>query len=162
MPRLAPDQWAEIKIRREAGESFGSLGKAFGINEAAIFRRAKKEGWGDGSDVGAAVRRKANEKVNGVVNGISFVEKAQAIDQAADQGAAIIVKHQQDWEDHREFFGSVSKDFDSGRHAKINAEALKIMQEGERKAYNLEPLLGDLSKLSDAQIDAMAAGKIPK
>ena len=162
MPRLAPDQWDEIRRRREAGESFGSLAQAFGVAKAAIIKKSKAEGWGDGTDVGAAVRRKVTEKVTGVVTGGNFAEKAQAIDQAAEQGAAIIAKHQQDWEDHRAFFGSVSQDFDAGRHAKINAEALKIMQEGERKAYNLEPILGDLSKLTDAQIDALAAGKMPK
>ena len=162
MPRLAAEQWAEIRVRREAGESFGSLGKAFGVNEAAIFRRSKKEGWGDGVDVGAAVRRRVNERVNGVVNGISSAEKVAAIDRAAEIGAEIIAKHQRDWELHREFFGSVSADFDAGRHAKINAEALKILQEGERKAYNLEPVLGDITKLSDAQIDALASGKMPK
>ena len=162
MPRLATEQWAEIRVRREAGESFGSLAQAFGVSDVAILKRARKEGWGDGTDVGAAVRRKVSEKVSGVVSGANLAEKAAAIDRAAEIGAEIIAKHQQDWEDHRAFFKSVSQDFDAGRHAKINAEALKILQEGERKAYNLEPVLGDITKLSDAQIDALASGKMPK
>lgn len=162
MPRLAAEQWAEIRARREAGESFPSLANAFGVSHQAIQKRALKEGWGDGTDVGAAVRRKVAEKVAGVVAGCNPAQAAALIDRAAEIGAEIIAKHQQDWVDHREFFGSVSQDFDAGRHAKINAEALKILQEGERKAYNLEPVLGDITKLSDAQIDALASGKVPK
>ena len=85
MPRLAAEQWAEIRVRREAGESFGSLGKAFGVNEAAIFRRSKKEGWGDGVDVGAAVRRRVNERVNGVVHYGPLTEPQSAIQRQYDE-----------------------------------------------------------------------------
>ncbi len=161
MPRLAADQWAEIKQRREAGESFGSLAKAFDIDHSAIVRRAKKEGWGDGIDVGAAVRRKVTEKVTGFIPGCDFTDKAQAINHAAEKGAEVIARHQQDWEAHRAFFGSVADDFDAARHAKMNAEALRIMQDGERKAYNLEPQMGDLTRLDEEQLLALAKGKVP-
>ena len=49
MPRLADDQWAEIRLRREMGESFPALAKAFGVSNQAIKKRAVKEGWGDGT-----------------------------------------------------------------------------------------------------------------
>lgn len=161
MPRLAADQWAEIKQRREAGESFGSLAKAFGVSDAGIIKRARREGWGDGTDVGAAVRRKVSEKVSGVVSGANFTDKAKAIDHAAEKGAEVIARHQQDWEAHRAFFGSVADDFDAARHAKMNAEALRIMQDGERKAYNLEPQMGDLTRLDEEQLLALVKGKVP-
>ena len=69
MPRLTADQWAEIRAEREAtGVSLRDLGDKYGISAAAVLKRAQKEGWGDGADVGATIRRKVNEKVNGVVS----------------------------------------------------------------------------------------------
>lgn len=138
MPRLTADQWTEVRTRRETGESFGSLSKAFEINEAAICRRAKKEGWGHGMDVSAVVRRKVNEKVNGVLNGVDFKKTAQIIDAAAERGAALLRQHQQDWEAHRTRFKEVPADFEEGKHAKISAEMLKIRHDGERVAYRLD------------------------
>lgn len=90
-----------------------------------------------------------------------MADKAQAINHAAEKGAEVIARHQQDWEAHRAFFGSVADDFDAARHAKMNAEALRIMQDGERKAYNLEPQMGDLTRLDEEQLLALAKGKVP-
>ena len=63
--------------------------------------------------------------------------KAEILDQAAERGAQLIRQHQQDWEAHRQVFGVVPTDFESGKHAKISAEMLKIRHDGERTAYGL-------------------------
>lgn len=138
MPRLTVDQWVEVRARRETGESFPALARAFDIDHSAIVRRAKKEGWGDGSDVGATVRRKVTEKLTGIITSDDPQKKAQILDQAAEKGAAIILKQQQDWDAHRRMFGEVPVDFETGKHAKISAEMLKIRHEGERTAYGLD------------------------
>ena len=149
MPRLTADQWAEIRAEREAtGVSLRDLGDKYGISAAAVLKRAQKEGWGDGADVGATIRRKVNEKVNGVVNTVNQKRKAEILDQAAERGAQLIRQHQQDWEAHRQIFGAVSTDFESGKHAKISAEMLKIRHDGERSAYGLnEPSTGGEVKI---------------
>lgn len=138
MPRLTADQWSEIRARREAGESFPSLARAFNIDHSAIVRRAKKENWGDGTDVGATVRRKVTEKITGIVTSADPQKKAQILEAAAEKGAALIRQQQQDWETHRFIFGEVPADFDTGKHAKISAEMLRIRHEGERAAYGLD------------------------
>lgn len=138
MPRLTAEQWAEVRARREAGESFPSLANAFGISHQAIQKRAKDEGWGDGIDVGVAVRRKVAEKVAGVVAGGNPKKTAEILDAVAEKGAGIVRRQQEDWETHRQRFGSVPADFEDGKLAKITAEMLKIRHDGERTAHHLD------------------------
>lgn len=138
MPRLTADQWAEIRAEREAtGASFRELGARYGVSDVAIFKRARKEQWSDGADLGAVVRRKVSEKISGV-SGADPQKKAQILDAAAEKGAALIRQQQQDWETHRQIFGEVPADFDTGKHAKISAEMLRIRHDGERAAYGLD------------------------
>lgn len=161
MPRLSADQWETIRAEREAGASFGDLAAKHGVTKTAIVNRSTREGWGDGQDVAEVIRRKVTEKVTGVT-GANPAKKAAAIEAAADVGAAVILKHQSEWSDHRERFGSVPSagitpdlnadgrpdaeevvkviriDIEATKLAKLAAEMLKIRQEGERKAYGLE------------------------
>lgn len=138
MPRLTADVWETVRAEREAGASFPELASKWGVSHQAIQKRSASEGWGDGQDVGAAVRRKVAEKVAGVVAGCSVKKKAEAIDAAANRAAAIVTLHQQEWADHREQFGSVPADFEAGKLAKISAEMLRIRQDGERRAHGLD------------------------
>ncbi|MBK1709813.1 MULTISPECIES: hypothetical protein [Marichromatium] len=138
MPRLTADQWESVRADREAGASFGELAARHGVSKAAIVKRAKKESWGDGTDVGEVVRRKVTEKVTGVVTVGDPQKKAAALDAAADRAAAVVRRQQDDWDAHRERFGSVPVDFDAGKLAKISAEMLAIRQKGERAAWGLE------------------------
>lgn len=138
MPRLTAAQWESIRAEREAGATFRELAKRYGVSDVAIVKRAKAEGWGDGTDVAAVIRRKVGEKVSGVVSTANPKKRAQAIDAAADRAAEVLRKHQAEWEEHRTRFGSVPADFEDGKLAKISAEMLKIRQEGERRAWGLD------------------------
>jgi hypothetical protein len=138
MPRLTKDTWADVRAEREAGASFPELAAKYGVSHQAIQKRAKEEGWGDGTDVAAVVRRKVAEKVASVVAGCNPQKRAEAIDAAAEKGASVIRMHQAEWEDHRARFGSVPEDFELGKLAKISAEMLRIRQDGERKAWGLD------------------------
>jgi hypothetical protein len=138
MPRLSKETWADIRAEREAGASFGDLAAKFGVDRAAIHRRAKTEGWSDGQDVAEIIRRKVNEKVNAISTAGDPQKRAEAIDTAAEKGASVVRTHQSEWEDHRERFGSVPEDLEAGKLAKISAEMLRIRQDGERKAWGLD------------------------
>ncbi|TYO91442.1 hypothetical protein [Oceanicella actignis] len=138
MPRLSKEQWADVRAEREAGATFRELAEKFGVSDAAIVKRAKAEGWGDGSDVREQIRRKVSEKVSGLVSGADPKRRAEALDRAAQRAAEVIERHKADWEQHRQRFGAVTTDFESGKHAKINAEMLTIRQRGERLAWGLE------------------------
>ncbi|MCI1193534.1 hypothetical protein MOJ79_17015 [Calidifontimicrobium sp. SYSU G02091] len=138
MPRLTADQWAQIRAEREAGASFPELAARFGVSHQAIQKRAKTEGWGDGVDVAQTIRRKVAEKIAGVVAACNPKKKAEAIDAAADRAAAVVSRHQQDWEAHRARFGAVPEHFEDGKLAKITAEMLRIRHDGERRAWGLD------------------------
>ena len=140
MPRLTADQWASIRAEREAsGMSFADLGAKYGVSAPAIFKRAKAEGWGNGQDVGDAIRRKVNELVHGV-NEVSPKKRAEAIDAAAERTVAVLETHRAEWAEHRQLFptAEIKADFELGKSAKISAEMLRIRQSGERLAYGLD------------------------
>lgn len=141
MPRLDPDAWERIRIAREAsGESFKSLAERFGVSANAIHKRAKREGWGDGSDVGAVIRRRVDAKVDGVNLAADETPetRAAAIEAAAERGADVIRMHRNDWQAHRARFGSAPADMNEARLGKLAAEMLRARQEGERKAWGLD------------------------
>jgi hypothetical protein len=140
MPRLTGDQWVEVRAQREAGASFPELAARFGLSHQAIQKRAKKDGWGDGQDVGEVIRRKVAEKVAGVVAAKSAIRKAEIIDAAVDQAAGIVTRHREDWEEHHAVFRvrGIADDFDLGRSAKICSEMLAIRQKAERIAWSLD------------------------
>lgn len=136
MPRMTAEQWETIRAEREAGSSFPELAARFGLSHQAIQKRAKAEAWDDGTDVAAAVRRQVEAKVAGVPRNPE--KRREAIDAAAERGAKVIERHQEDWEAHRKKFGAIPADFETGKHAKISAEMLRIRQDGERRAWGLE------------------------
>jgi hypothetical protein len=147
MPRLTADAWETIRAEREAtGESFATLGARHGVSDVAILKRARREGWSDGTDVAEVVRRKVNEKVSGVVSGADPQKKAAAIDAAADETAALVRRHRQEWVQvaglRQEALAARQADqlgaFQRAKLAKITAEMTAIQQAGERKAWGLD------------------------
>ena len=150
MPRLSRDTWKQIRAEREAGLSFGLLASRYGIDKAAIVRRAKAEGWGDGADAAELVRRKAMEQVTGTA--ITDPEKkAAAIDRAAELAADVIRRHQAEAEQVRELFwrgleasrAAETLDekrlaFETLKAAKISSETLANLQRMERVSYGLD------------------------
>ena len=146
MPRLTADQWETIRAEREAGESFPVLASRHGVSHQAIQKRAKAEGWGDGQDVGEVVRRKVAERVAGVVAGANPQKVAAAIDAAADETAAIVKRHRQEWVQvaglRQEALAARAANqveaFGRAKLAKITAEMTAIQQAGERKAWGLD------------------------
>lgn len=140
MPRLTADAWENIRAEREAGATFEPLAVKYGVSKTAIVKRAKAENWGDGSDLAETIRRKVTEKVSGIVTVANPKKKAEAIDAAADRGAAIVARHRSDWEDHHARFtvNGVADDFELGKSAKICAEMLAIRQKAERSAHGFD------------------------
>jgi hypothetical protein len=146
VPRLTADQWETVRAEREAGASFKELEAKHGISSVSIFKRSKKNGWGDGRDVAEAVRRKVNEKVNGVGNGVNPEKKAAAIDAAASETVELIKRHRDEWRQvaglRQEALGKRKDDtteaFNAAKLAKITAEMTAIQQAGERRAWGLD------------------------
>ena len=140
MARLTADQWETVRAEREAGASFPELAARHGVSHQAISKRAKKEGWGDGTDLEGTIQRKVAEKVAGVVAGSNPKKRNEAADAEAERRAEVLRRHRDEWQDHVSLFTtrSIKADFEVGKSAKISAEMLKIRQEGERKAWGLD------------------------
>lgn len=150
MPRLSKETWADIRAEREAGASFGELAEKYGVDKAAIVRRAKAEGWSDGQDVAEIIRRKVTEKLTGT-SPTAPEKKAAAIDAAAERAAELVRRHQEETNAARERLYSglkahkaaVTKEdkalaFEDLKAAKIAAEALSIIQRLERINWGLD------------------------
>ena len=151
MPRLTRDQWETIRAEREAGASFGNLAQKYGVDKAAIVRRAKAEGWSDGTDVADVIRRKVTEKVAGISPVADPKKKAEAISAAADRGAEVIRRHQEESNAIRERLyaglkahraAETKEDkqlaFEDLKAAKIASETLLNIHKAERQAWGLE------------------------
>jgi len=147
MPRLSKEVWAEIRAEREAGASFPELAARWGVSHQAIQKRAKAEGWGDGTNVAEVIRRKVAEKVAGY----NPQKKTAAIDAAAERAAEIVRRHQEETnaardrlysglKAHKAAFTKEEKAlaFEDLKAAKIAAEALAIIQRLERINWGLE------------------------
>jgi len=150
MPRLSKETWADVRAEREAGASFGELASKYGVDKAAIVRRAKAEGWSDGQDVAEIIRRKVTEKLTGT-SPTAPEKKAAAIDAAADRAAEVVRRHQEETNAARERLyaglkahkAAFTKDekvlaFEDLKAAKITAEALAIIQRLERINWGLD------------------------
>jgi len=160
MARLTADQWIEIRSRREAGESFGNLAKAFGVSKAAIMKRAKLENWLSGDDIEASVRRRVAEKVAGASHAVTagnFQQVAEIIDTEAERRVDVEMRHRQEWEQLEPFrraaMAKMKDAHDAGNQsgakhqwliakvasevAKNHIQALASKQDAERRAYRL-------------------------
>lgn len=151
MPRLTADQWETIRAEREAGASFPDLAARHGVSHQAIQKHAKAEGWGDGQDVGQAIRRKVAEKVAGVVATDNPVKRAEALDNAAKRGVEVILRHQTETDGSRErlYAGlkahklATTKEekqmaFEDLKAAKISSETMLNLHRAERTAFGLD------------------------
>ena len=170
MPRLSRDTWAQIRAEREAGLSFGLLASRYGIDKAAIVRRAKAEGWGDGADAAELVRRKAMAQVTGTA--VTDPEKrAAAIDLAAELAADVIRRHQAEtrevyellWrglEAHRaaETLDEKRLAFETLKAAKISSETLTNLQRMERVSHGLDDATGKTEIVIERSYGVMEPG----
>ena len=127
------------------------LAARFGIDKAAISRRAKAEEWGDGTDVAEVIRRKVNEKVNGISTADAPKKRAEAISAAADRSAEVVKRHQDEtnairerlYSGLREHKAATNKEqkqlaFEDLKAAKISSECLLNIHKAERQAWGLD------------------------
>ncbi|WP_158702917.1 hypothetical protein [Melaminivora suipulveris] len=152
----------------------------------AVCRRAGAEGWqrrGSMEGVAAAAHEKADALATGAnaregkkTGAAPAVRDALALqdarDEAADVRAAILDRHRREWdtvgvlveEAHARRGADPADAFNRMKLAKITAETITLRQVGERRAWGMETIIDTsrLSEMSDAQLEALAAGKVPR
>ena len=55
--KLSPDQWAEARRLRAAGQSLAAIARRFGLKRNTVSRRARQEGWSSPTDGPPAGRK---------------------------------------------------------------------------------------------------------
>ena len=129
--------WETIRAEYETGATQSDLSRRHGVSRKAIQKHILAEGWVQ--DVSEAVNRLAAAKVAGIGASCDPVKKAAALDRAAEQKAAVIRRHKEEWDRHKVIMDEAlaNNDFNAAKLAKITAETINIRQAGERKAWGI-------------------------
>lgn len=91
-----------------------------------------------------------------------------ADDAAVEMRTRLISMHRDEWKAARALVykamreGESAVGFDKAKFAKITTESLKNIQEGERRAWSLDADLIDFDAMTDAQLEALAKGRLPR
>lgn len=140
---LTTEQWAQARAMYEMGETPTRIGEAMTklsgveVNARAVDARRSREDWRKIDDASAQAAKQARAIVDGIVDGDTITRRAQ-IDSAADVKAGIIVKHRDDWIGFRQESSCLPIDDKNAQQcAKLRAEILEKMHNGERKAWGI-------------------------
>lgn len=158
---LTEEQWLAARMRWEADPtvSGAEIARDLGVSRNAVNQRIKREEWKRVSDQKDLARRaydRADEEAARllreerarelVAEGRQREAEAertrveQTADVAIDMRATILGRHRKELDGARNLVYEAikSKDFDKAKLGKITAEALVIIQNGERKAWGLD------------------------
>ena len=154
----------ESRAKKEGWERRGSLK---GINEAAqrkADRMVKSDGSPTDPDAGPPKKLDASESTAGA--------DVAARDESEDKRAEVLARHRKEWAQvavlRQESLQRRTADpvdaFNRAKLAKITAEITTLQQAGERKAWGMELVIdpSQFASMSDAQLEAIVAGKAPK
>ncbi len=153
--------------------SYGEAGAPFGVGKSTVHSRAKRYKWAkriDNAELAKRAHAKADqsgkataeigEKIKPRTKDIVAAareldpkmkpdptpEQREVAEQAAvDVRASLIDRHREEWEMVRKRIHEAAedRDFDKAKLGKITAEATKILQDGERKAWGLDAVDGE-------------------
>jgi len=155
----ADTDWLEIEGDFRAGvKSLREIANEHGLTEGAIRKRAKRDGWL--RDPSGTKR----ERVKAAMSGAGTLDGTRYANRTLDEEAAADV---QDMEGGLNVarkviakLGTLVDDEDNPRTLKVIAEANRVAIETIRKIRGLDdPGPKDITKLSDAELEAMVRGK---
>ena len=148
--------WVAARAMYEStpGITLAQVAAKCGVTHARIVKRATDEGWvkclarPDNSRLNAEAHKIADTYVRKVADlgpEVTEADKAKAADEvvtqtAAEQRAQVLDRHRKEWNTPRVLSIEAVKgrDFERAKLAKITSETLKLIQEGERKAWGMD------------------------
>ena len=156
--RLAiPDErWAAARALYEgtAGMTLRRVAEETGIPKSTVETRAKLEKWrknyplanlGPIGPIAQEAADRYSAKIEDAGPEVTAEQKAEAVTEtvaevAVDQRAQVLDRHRREWAAPRRlsYEAVQGRDFEKAKLAKITAETLKLIQDGERKAWGLE------------------------
>jgi hypothetical protein len=183
MARLNKAQWADVRAAWESDprESLSWLifEMRLPVSHEAVRKRAKQEGWVKTENLKVIVEKaqrkadsrelekvgkvgKVGRKVGKKLDDPTLPMALATGEERADLLADTIETHRKEWQEHRAAFALSSmtegdEAWNKARCAKTAAEAIRIRQEGERKAWGLDAIETDLNSgvKSEAELKAM-------
>ena len=88
---------------------------------------------------------------------------------AVDLRTELLGRHRKEWDEVRRLFYRSVKEaensfgFETAKFAKISAETIELIQRGETRAWGLDGLLIDFSRMSEKELEAVVKyGRLPR
>jgi hypothetical protein len=158
------------------------LARDYGISNVAIKKRAVAEGWADVAEVQRLVHVKVQEKVTGITAQLSTERREAAIETESDRLAAVQLRQRQDWVEVKALLDQATARHENAdvhkpeggrlltydeiqanaaarrsaaeelKAVKVYAETVKIIQDGERKAWDMDAPF-EVSKMTDEELE---------
>jgi len=154
--KLSKEDWARLRVLWESDPTMSQskVAALAGVSQQAVQKRIKAEGWRKVSDQKELANR-AHDRADAVFlheqagqDGGAPVEQQKQrtpnsdvlMETAVALRAKIIERHRKEWDGARNFvYKAIQQgDFEKAKLGKITAEAIKIIQDGERKAWGLD------------------------
>lgn len=125
----------------------------FGVSKGAIDRYSLEDGWkkAENTDAMTAEAHRIADRVSAVITPLELdpvpapaaIAEAQRVvtrDEGAERRAKVIERHRDEWRIVRGLSAEAvqGRDFEKAKLAKITGETLKLLQDGERKAWGLD------------------------
>jgi hypothetical protein len=148
-------------------ESDPSVSKAqvathFGVSKGVVDRYSLEEGWKKAENT-AAMTAEAHRLADRVSTAIeplvlhptpeamADVQRTVTRDEGAERRAQIVDRHRDEWKVVRGLSAEALKgrDFERAKLAKITAETIKLLQDGERRAWGLDQGEGNTTVVID-------------
>lgn len=132
MARLT--DWEKVRAEYELGATQSELSRKYGVSRKAIQKHIAAELWM--RDVGVEIDKLTEAKVAQVAPGCDPEKRAAALAAAADAKAAILLRQRADWDRFRTKLEAAGS-FDELKSCKITAETMRLMHEGECRAWGI-------------------------
>lgn len=160
--KTSAEDWNLARAQFAAGKSLSAIARGLEVDRSLVSRRAKHENWAETAvEAQIQIRVRAESMAMGTDTDSDDALES-AIQSAAEQSAAVLKRHREEWREHSEQFPltAIADDFNLGKSAKISAETLSIRQRGERIAWSLDSDYSDLdfSKMTEAELEKLARG----
>lgn len=132
--------WDEARRAWEGDpqETFAAVADRLKVSRQAVRKRATRDGWRKLAETGELSRLAVNQADAKMVREL-VVDKEDKQDAVA-QRAEVIARHRREWDGARKAIYKAVRadDMEAARLGKAVADALAVIQSGERKAWQLD------------------------
>jgi hypothetical protein len=127
--------WEKVELHYRAGiRSLKDIGAEFGVSDAGIIKRAKRDGWT--RDLTARIRQKAEAKVSAaavrkLVSPQQKVSEEEIVDANADLQTEVRIEHRSDIKRTRELFRSLLAEIEGlTTHGHLAEQLMELLVDG--------------------------------